>query len=211
MALNCVTLEYLKPYLPAKILSFGYPDNHKHLLDRSELVTVDLFKHHGSEVIADLSLPWGAGKNPQFDAQFDLVLDCGTTEHCANPLQAFLNAASACKVGGHVFHHLPATAVNHGYWNISPKWFHDFYVAANGFVCEHIKLTGGDGNFYRHEQLQWPAEPTQNMDLPPNALTLFIARRTHSRPITLPRCERHWTGGFRRVCSRARAIIERIL
>ncbi len=188
MALNGITAAALQPYLPARILAFGHPDNLGEANAGGSLVCVDLFRHRGPEVIADLGqpLPWET-----IGRDFDLVLDCGTTEHCHSPTQAFLNAAAACRVGGRVFHHLPVSMLNHGYWNICPSWLRDFYERANGFVIERCDLTGGPGEFTRHQLLSW-SHPYECQAVPPESLVLFIARKTRSGPIQLPRCETKW-------------------
>ena len=152
MALNWITAQELRKHLPGSILSLGHPDNINTVdLTGSSLVSVDLFAHRGPEHIADLSYPQSLGL-------FDVVLDCGTIEHCSNPAQAFINAASAVKVGGVIIHDLPVTMVNHGYWNICPVWFTDFYLH-NWFAIEQMVLNNilakGPG-FDSAEILPWP-------------------------------------------------------
>jgi hypothetical protein len=86
MALNWITAAELTKHLPAQILSLGYPDNIDRVnLRGSSLNVVDLFQHKGWERIVDLSYPQDLGS-------YDIVLDCGTIEHCSNPAQAFINA-----------------------------------------------------------------------------------------------------------------------
>jgi hypothetical protein len=157
MALPVHALERLAPYMrEAKILSLGYPDllarakdikrlfgyeptkfneaaKEWHGLQEaapdtlelmeaigSQMTVVDFTDDRGCEVIADLNEPHVLGK-------FDLVLDPGTLEHCFNIGQAFLNAANAVKVGGRIFHTSPMSMLNHGFYNLCPTLFHDFY------------------------------------------------------------------------------------
>lgn len=185
MGLNHVTAAELQKHLPCSILSFGYPDEIQRLdLTGSTLVSVDLFCH-GPERIADLSLPQDLG-------EYDLVLDCGTSEHVVNPSQAILNAARAVKVGGRVLHHLPLTMVNHGYWNFCPSFLHDFYVT-NGFEIERFDLTGGPDDYGGHQLLEWPSTNIHaRCALPPESLILCVARRRNWQVIRLPRCEPRW-------------------
>lgn len=185
-----VTAEEIQKHLPARILSLGYPD---HLvgnvdLTGSVLESVDLFAHRGTERIADLSLPQELGS-------YDLVIDCGTIEHCANPAQAFINAASAVAVGGRILHHLPLSMINHGYWNLCPVWFTDFY-GHNEFVIERMDMTN-NGSYEFAEVIPWPdKDPNLNMyALPDAALILVVARRTNGNPITLPKCQKMWEAG----------------
>jgi 2-polyprenyl-3-methyl-5-hydroxy-6-metoxy-1,4-benzoquinol methylase len=153
MALPYHALKIIANYLKGNVLSLGYPDidatpeQIKHLFgytptkfrdlrdwhgvvspDTEELfehlpatlTVVDYIKERGIEIIADLNEPHEFGK-------FDLVIDPGTLEHCFNIGQAFFNAANAVAVGGRIFHLSPMTMLNHGFYNLNPTLFVDFY------------------------------------------------------------------------------------
>ena len=156
MALNKDALTKLAPYLRgASVLSLGYPDilasaeechelfgveakvvsgtGEQHGIKRDLVETMDLMamigakfecvdvqRWRGHERVCDLNEPQDLGK-------FDLVIDPGTTEHCFNIGQAVKNAASAVKVGGHIYHGSPMTMINHGFYNICPTMLWDFY------------------------------------------------------------------------------------
>lgn len=136
MGLNAISLEIVRPYLGGSVLSLGYP--HLSGVDSmieniitdagGSLYCVDLFQHLGFETICDLNQP---NKFPLHD----LVIDPGTIEHCMNIGIALINAASAVKVGGRIFHGSPMTMLNHGYYNICPTLYADFYEL-NGFKIE---------------------------------------------------------------------------
>ena len=98
----------------------------------SKLTIVDFTAERGIEKIADLNHPHDLGK-------FDLVIDPGTLEHCFNIGQAFLNAANAVKVGGYIFHLSPLDMLNHGFYNINPTLFHDFYLQ-NGWEVRECRV-----------------------------------------------------------------------
>lgn len=186
MGLTRITTGEVAKHLPARILSLGWPDNlHGHVdLTGSTLDAVDLVAHHGSERIADLSTPQSLG-------EYDLVLDCGTLEHCSNIAQAFINAASAVRVGGHIIHELPINMVNHGYWNVCPVWFQDFY-GGNGFLIERLDRTL-DAPFNESRTMGWPSGPfSYYYAVPEMSLTLCVAKRVEARPIVLPRCQSMW-------------------
>lgn len=100
----------------------------------SHIDCVDIVASRGCERIVDLNYPHDFG-------DYDVVLDCGTTEHCFNVGQAIINAAQAVKPGGVIFHCSPMTAMNHGFWNMNPTLYHDFY-SQNGWGCE---ITGAIG------------------------------------------------------------------
>src|SRR3990167_2296323 len=98
----------------------------------SRLTVVDFTAERGMEKIADLNYPHDLGK-------FDLVIDPGTLEHFFNIGQAFLNAANAVKVGGYIFHLSPLDMLNHGFYNINPTLFHDFYLQ-NGWEVRECRV-----------------------------------------------------------------------
>lgn len=65
--------------------------------------------------------------------RFDLVYDGGTTEHCFSVAECLSNAVRLLRPGGRVIHHLPVNNwVDHGFYQLSPTLFFDFY-GANGF------------------------------------------------------------------------------
>ena len=61
-------------------------------------------------------------------------------EHCFNPAQVMLNAATLTEVGGTVIHHVPTNNwVDHGFYQFSPTLFFDFY-SANNFSNIKMKI-----------------------------------------------------------------------
>lgn len=117
MGLTRNTVAEVIKYLPASILSLGYPDRLLEHVDLkgSTLTCVDLIAHEGRERILDLGVLQDIGT-------FDLVIDSGCIEHVANIANAFINAASSIRVGGHIIHEIPMNMISHGYWNICPSW-----------------------------------------------------------------------------------------
>lgn len=87
------------------------------------LTVVDLVASRGGERIVDLNQPLP----PDLADAFDVVLDAGTMEHCFNVGQAVCNILAMAKVGGFVIHMNPMTMINHGFFNFSPTFYHDFY------------------------------------------------------------------------------------
>jgi hypothetical protein len=55
--------------------------------------------------------------------RFDLVVNTGTTEHIANQAQAFRIIHDLTRIGGVMFHEVPAGSWNHGLINYTPKFF----------------------------------------------------------------------------------------
>lgn len=142
-------------------------------------VTVsDIVAARGMERIVDLNEPLPA----DLEAQFDLVIDTGTCEHCFNVGQAFRNACEAVKIGGYLVHAAPLTRLNHGFWNFSPTVYPD-YFEANGFKL-HM-LAGVRGSLAQGMQT-FPVQPFARFDAEANAALYVVAERTELRAHVWP-------------------------
>lgn len=89
---------------------------------------LDVERVRGGEIIHDLNEPLP----DHMVGAYDVVIDSGTLEHCFNVGQAMKNVASAVRVGGIVNHGNPMVMINHGFYNFSPQFYYEFYIA-NGF------------------------------------------------------------------------------
>ena len=99
-----------------------------------EVKYADVERHEGSEIILDLNffIDW--------KEKYDFIIDAGTAEHCFNVGQVFDNIRRGVNSnGGIVIHVNPLNMLNHGFWNINPTTYFDFYNS-NGF--EIIKSIG---------------------------------------------------------------------
>ena len=68
-----------------------------------------------------------------FEEQFNLVTNNGTSEHIFDQRMVFENAHNVCRLGGVMLHILPFTPwLNHGFFNYNPIVFRDI-AAANGY------------------------------------------------------------------------------
>ncbi len=105
------------------------------------LTVVDLVASRGGERIVDLNEPLAA----DLADAFDIVLDAGTMEHCFNVGQAVRNILAMAKVGGFVIHLNPMTMVNHGFFNFSPTFYHDFYGQNGHQLLAPICAVAADG------------------------------------------------------------------
>lgn len=136
----------------------------------------DVVQERGCEILADLNYPIDA----KFVGQFDYVLDVGTTEHCFNAPQALVNMASMVKVGGVVMHENPFNWGNHGFWNLNPTLFYDFY-GENGFHVVECKLLPR-GVSEIHD-----AEPVRRFVWKGGEANLFtVAQKDEKKPVTFP-------------------------
>lgn len=85
---------------------------------------------------------------------FDLVLNFGTTEHVLNQWNSFKIIHEAAKVGGHIYHSLPAIGyVNHGYITYTGRCFFDL-AANNGYEIIACWFNGPDGRNRVTESLE---------------------------------------------------------
>lgn len=197
MALEQHTLDRLLKLRPSRLLCLGYPD--LLITDGPKIEADDVAKWHGwtagvgdtDKVLRD------AGINPVYIdvqalrgrervvdlndplpidmiGQFDCVLDPGTIEHCFNIGQAFQNVLSALRLGGYAIHTNPMTMVNHGFWNLSPTAYVDWYEANGGEIREIAVVSG---NLGQRVVTDIGVHALNRVQLPPECSSLVIAQR----------------------------------
>jgi SAM-dependent methyltransferase len=72
---------------------------------------------------------------------FDLVVNGGTTEHVANQMNAFRIIHHLVRVGGVMYHELPAGGlIDHGLVSYQPKFF-NMLAKLNGYEALYIRYT----------------------------------------------------------------------
>ena len=78
---------------------------------------------------------------------YDVVFNFGTTEHIFNQWNCFEFMHDALKVGGVVYHQLPASGyLDHGYYCYTPLFFREM-AQANGYAIEQLSVTrAGESN-----------------------------------------------------------------
>ena len=143
-----------------------------------ELDVIDIHPVRGNEIIVDLNRPLPA----DFRHSYELVLDTGTCEHCFNIGQAALNLASLVNKGGYLVQAMPLNAFNHGFYNVNPTLFHDFYPA-NGFQIQFLQ---GVSNIVWNPQVFDLAPFDRFHEAPPNSIMIAVLRRHTVAPLTLP-------------------------
>jgi hypothetical protein len=144
-----------------------------------DLTIADIARVRGDELIVDLNEPL----DPALVSQpFDLVIDGGTAEHCFNIGQAFKNMAELVKVGGCILHINPAAMFNHGFYNLNPTLYADFYTE-NGFTVLFLKAVG---NIVSAPQLIDVPLVQRIKELPFNACILCVAQRISRQPVRWP-------------------------
>jgi SAM-dependent methyltransferase len=153
------------------------PDAHSFFkLMGAELDVYDIIRERGCEIILDLNKPGG---EPFKAPQYDIVLDVGTAEHCFQIGQALMNMAEVVKEGGYIIHENPANWGNHGFFNLNPTLFYDFYTD-NGFEVQELNLVTRDGRVFK-------TPPVQRFKFPNEEVNIFcLAKRLRIQPFVLP-------------------------
>lgn len=144
-----------------------------------DLTITDIAQVRGDELLVDLNEPLEPGltANP-----FDLVLDGGTAEHCFNIGQAFKNMAELVRVGGFVLHINPAAMFNHGFYNLNPTLYADFY-GENGFTVLFLKAVA---NMVSAPKLIDVPPVKRIKELPNDASIVCVAQRVSQQPVRWP-------------------------
>ena len=114
--------------------------------------------------------------------RYALIIDPGTLEHCFNIAQAAKNVAEMVAPGGWVFHGNPMNMFNHGFYNLNPTWYHDFY-AANGF---RVELVEGVANPVRGLQRFEVPLTGRYGGVPAESSLYVLARRESEAPVRWP-------------------------
>jgi SAM-dependent methyltransferase len=130
------TLAALRGWQPVQGLAHTAPVYGEPLLQQwmaAQVVdAVDASAYENASIVHDMNLAWpadGAGRG-----SYDAVLDFGCLEHVFDFPTAWRNCVDLCKVGGHVFHALPANNLSgHGFYQFSPELFFNLYQPERGF------------------------------------------------------------------------------
>lgn len=198
VALEQAAFDILKSLAPCRLLSLGYPDlllneefDVKEAEDWQKIASwhnwhgpiydteavfrefgidatyIDIHASRGCELVYDLNmdLNWVAPK-------FDVVLDPGTIEHCFNIGQAMWNVRKLCMVGGTIIHGNPISMTNHGFYNLSPTFYLDWYGHHGDEIQHAVMLAGPVGKRDVYE-MPW----SKRFSPPSNATSLVVARR----------------------------------
>lgn len=140
---------------------------------------VDLVASRGSERIVNLNEPLAS----DLVGAFDVVLDAGTMEHCFNVGQAIRNIIDMAKVGGFVVHLNPMAMINHGFFNFSPTFYHDFYGQNGHQLVAPIYGVSVNGINVTSYKL----EPTKRLNVDDrNAMIMSVVRKAHGKPPAWP-------------------------
>ena len=91
---------------------------------------LDISDHDGADLLGDLN---ESDLHRQIGRQFGTIVEIGTIEHVFHVPNALWNLVRMCELGGEIIHAAPTNNwPNHGFYQLSPTLFHDYYTA-NGF------------------------------------------------------------------------------
>lgn len=102
--------------------------------------SVDASAYESATFVHDMNLAWPKeGALSAQRGQYDAVLDFGCLEHVFDFPTAWRNCVDLCRVGGHVFHALPANNLSgHGFYQFSPELFFNLYQPSRGFELRSL-------------------------------------------------------------------------
>jgi len=94
-----------------------------------EYYDVDKFNFDKPKILHDLEIPF----SKKYNNFFNLIIDSGTLEHIFDIKSVMANTVNITKLGGYVLQFIPTNNfLNHGFYQINPTFFYDFYTT-NGF------------------------------------------------------------------------------
>jgi hypothetical protein len=121
---------------------------------------------------------------------FDVVINCGTTEHVLNQFNSFTIIHDATKVGGHIMHQLPVAGfTDHAYFVYTGRFFFDL-AGYNSYDIVDLWYDGpsGEDDLLASVRAYKSCFPTlvplaekKRIDIPNCALAI-IYRKTKSAP-----------------------------
>lgn len=193
--LNMKKFSYDKTYADIIRNKHGYYSSFEFfkLLGFKEYDDLDFDIDEGCNIVHNLNMPLPE----KYHQQYDFVFENGTIEHIFDIKNAVSCTAHAVKVGGYVLHCSPLDSFNHGFYNFSINFFHDFY-RANGFTDMQFYLirTSSEwykGNFnirfekfaYTHEEF-YIDKNVYSSDLNKLSIAFFSKKIQHFETVQIP-------------------------
>ena len=143
-----------------------------------QLEVVDVAQARGNEHILDLNEPCPE----EFHLRYDLLIDSGTCEHCFNIAQAVKNLANMVSLNGIIYQSNPCSMYNHGFYNLNPTWYYDFYEN-NGFRIHDLQIVNNPvikPTFYEYSRY------SRFKGIPENSSIMMVAQKNEVQEITWP-------------------------
>lgn len=120
------------------------------LLGAKKVIAADVSGYENPDIIMDFNLP----VDKKYYNAFDAIVDIGTLEHIFNISQALENINLMCKPGGTiVLGTWTSNDINHGFYQICPTLFYD-YFSMNGFEnFDCFILVGSNLNYEKKAKI----------------------------------------------------------
>jgi hypothetical protein len=124
-------------------------------------------------------------------AAFDLIVNTGTTEHVANQDNAFRVMHDLCKLGGIMYHQLPAGGMmTHGLVTYTPKFFWHL-CRENHYEALILRVSSHDANpvpqDVRDSNLNHVGhDPIPGDQVVPDFMIVAVSRKHHDKPFVMP-------------------------
>lgn len=132
-----------------------------------------------------LDLNWGIDIG--FWGRFDIVINCGTTEHVFNQAAVFETIHNFCQPGGLMLHGGPWRGwTDHGFYNYQPTFFFDL-AKANDY--EMVMIAGfvlGTTWLRPFKSLEEIHDQDRARALPDECMLYCVLRRKSESPFSLP-------------------------
>jgi hypothetical protein len=115
---------------------------------------------------------------------FDLVTNCGTTEHVVNQVNSFKLIHEMTRPGGFMFHDVPWTGMNmHGFFNYKPSLFYNMAVRNNyRWVGMWLRKQGSTQQI----PVELPLHDFPNQFEMDDGMILIVYQKTEDKPFALP-------------------------
>lgn len=137
---------------------------------------VDKYDFDKPKILHDLELPF----SKKYKNYFNLVIDSGTLEHIFDIKSVMSNTINITKVGGYIVQIIPTNNfINHGFYQINPTFFHDFYTI-NGFKVMESHIIEFRATGYRFHNYQQKKFTTFFVNPYSRLATIFIVKKTKS-------------------------------
>jgi hypothetical protein len=129
----------------SRLIYFSTPRSGERTTLFSEIADLAKIEYNSIDVCPGLKteiLDLNFDKLPRYMAgRYDVVLNFGTTEHIFNQWNCFEAIHDATKVGGSIYHQLPASGyLDHGYYCYTPLFFREM-AEANGYEILDLFVT----------------------------------------------------------------------
>src|SRR3989344_2419142 len=148
------------------------------LLGSEKVNVTDVSEYENADIIMDLNMPI----DKKYYNSFDVILDIGTLEHIFDISKALENITLMCKPGGTIILGTwTSNAINHGFYQICPTLFYD-YFSSNGFEdFSCFILLGSSLNYEKKAKIYKCKKEAMIQDLIFNSKTgvetMFFARK----------------------------------